>query len=119
MGGEPLEAFEKVEHEVPMLSLGNAFNEQELRDFHRRVTNGLQEEVVYICEFKIDGLAVSFTYENGEFVRGATRGDGRIGEDITSNLRTIRSVPLSNSRKKNFRSSRRSLYAEKFFFKIK
>ena len=94
VGGEPLEGFEKVEHEVPMLSLGNAFNEQELRDFHRRVTNGLQEEVVYICELKIDGLAVALTYEGGQFIRGSTRGDGRIGEDITSNLRTVRSVPL-------------------------
>ncbi|MEI3613806.1 NAD-dependent DNA ligase LigA [Pseudogracilibacillus sp. SO30301A] len=94
VGGEPLEGFEKVEHEVPMLSLGNAFNEQELRDFHRRVTNGLHEEVVYVCELKIDGLAVALTYENGQFVRGSTRGDGRVGEDITSNLRTVRSVPL-------------------------
>ncbi len=94
VGGEPLEGFEKVEHEVPMLSLGNAFDEQELRDFHRRVTNGLNEEVVYVCELKIDGLAVALTYENGQFIRGSTRGDGRVGEDITSNLRTVRSVPL-------------------------
>src|SRR5690625_63138 len=86
VGGEPLEGFEKVEHEIPMLSLGNAFDEQELRDFHRRVTSGLQEEVVYICELKIDGLAVALTYEEGDFVRGSTRGDGRVGEDITSNL---------------------------------
>ena len=95
VGDEPLDAFEKVEHEIPMLSLGNAFSEEELRDFDRRVRTSLNEEVVYVCELKIDGLAISLTYENGRFVRGATRGDGRVGEDITSNLRTIHSVPLT------------------------
>src|SRR5690625_4173753 len=96
VGDEPLDSFEKVEHEIPMLSLGNAFDEQELKDFHRRVINGVNgEEVVYVCELKIDGLAVALTYEEGRFVRGSTRGDGRIGEDITSNLRTVQSVPLS------------------------
>ena len=75
--------------------MSNAFNEQELKDFHRRVTQGLNEEVSYVCELKIDGLAVSLTYENGKFVRGATRGDGNVGEDITMNLRTIRSIPLT------------------------
>lgn len=95
VGGEPLEKFQKVEHRVPMLSLGNAFNEADLRDYNRRITQLLGESVVYICELKIDGLAISLTYENGEFVRGSTRGDGTIGEDITANLRTIRSIPLS------------------------
>ena len=96
VGAEPLDKFTKVEHEIPMLSLGNAFNEEDLRDFHRRVVNGLnKEQVTYVCELKIDGLAVSLMYEQGDFVRGATRGDGRTGEDISSNLRTIRSVPLS------------------------
>lgn len=95
VGAEPIDAFEKVEHDVPMLSLGNAFHEGELRDFHRRVTSALGEEVAYVCELKIDGLAVSLTYENGYFTRGATRGDGMVGEDITSNLRTIRSIPLT------------------------
>ncbi len=95
VGGEPLEGFEKVEHEIPMLSLGNAFNDQDLKDFHRRVTNGLNEEVEYICELKIDGLAIALTYEDGQFVLGSTRGDGRVGENITSNLRTVRSVPLT------------------------
>src|SRR5690625_1370193 len=94
VGDEPLDAFEKVAHTVPMLSLGNAFDEGELRDFHRRVTNGLGEEVAYVCELKIDGLAISLTYENGYFVRGVTRGDGAVGENITSNLRTIKSIPL-------------------------
>jgi DNA ligase (NAD+) len=95
IGGEPLEGFQKVEHLVPMMSLGNAFNEQDLRDFARRASQGTSEPISFVCELKIDGLAVSLTYENGRLVRGATRGDGTIGEDITSNLRTIRSIPLT------------------------
>ncbi|MEC0302493.1 NAD-dependent DNA ligase LigA [Terribacillus saccharophilus] len=95
VGGNPLEGFNKVEHRVPMLSLGNAFNEEDLRSFDKRVRNGLEtDDYSYICELKIDGLAVSLRYENGEFVQGATRGDGTTGEDITQNLRTIRSIPL-------------------------
>ncbi|MFD1737907.1 NAD-dependent DNA ligase LigA [Bacillus salitolerans] len=94
VGGVALDVFEKVEHDTPMLSLGNAFNEEDLRDFDRRVRQGVGEQVAYICELKIDGLAVSLKYEDGLFVRGATRGDGTIGEDITQNLKTIRSIPL-------------------------
>lgn len=94
VGGQVLEMFEKVQHEIPMLSLGNAFNEQDLRDFDRRVTQAVGEDHSYVCELKIDGLAVSLRYEDGLFVQGSTRGDGTIGEDITSNLRTIRSIPL-------------------------
>ncbi|MGM7703509.1 NAD-dependent DNA ligase LigA [Pseudalkalibacillus sp. Hm43] len=94
VGGEPLEGFQKVEHRTPMLSLGNAFNEQDLRDFDRRVREGVGGQVRYVCELKIDGLAVSLLYDNGRFARGATRGDGTIGEDITNNLKTIRSIPL-------------------------
>lgn len=95
VGGEPLDAFQKVQHNVPMLSLGNAFNEADLRDFDRRVSQGTEASITYVCELKIDGLAVSLTYEDGQFVSGATRGDGTIGEDITRNLRTIRSIPLT------------------------
>lgn len=94
VGGQPIEAFRKVEHRVPMMSLGNAFDESDLRDFDRRVRQGVGDDVMYVCELKFDGLAVSLTYEEGKFVRGATRGDGTIGEDITVNLRTIRSIPL-------------------------
>ncbi|MFC7062518.1 NAD-dependent DNA ligase LigA [Halobacillus seohaensis] len=94
VGGDPLSSFQKVRHNVPLLSLGNAFDDQELRDFDRRVREGTGEEVTYVCELKIDGLAVSLTYEDGVLVRGATRGDGTVGEDITTNLRTIRSIPL-------------------------
>ncbi|GMB09186.1 NAD-dependent DNA ligase LigA [Thermolongibacillus altinsuensis] len=93
VGGQPLEAFAKVEHRVPMLSLANAFNEADLRDFDRRVRQEVGD-VRYVCELKIDGLAVSLRYENGYFVQGATRGDGVTGEDITENLKTIRSLPL-------------------------
>src|SRR5699024_5375182 len=102
VGAEPLESFQKVEHEVSMLSLGNAFSEEDIRAFHRRVTEGLQSSVTYMCELKIDGLAVSLMYENGRYVRGATRGDGTVGEDITGNLRTIKSVPLTVSETATF-----------------
>lgn len=95
VGAEPLDAFVKVEHRIPMLSLSNAFDEEDLRQFDRRVRDRIAKEVTYVCELKIDGLAISLTYENGEFVQGATRGDGRIGEDITRNLKTIHSIPLS------------------------
>ncbi|MGM0899087.1 MAG: NAD-dependent DNA ligase LigA [Bacillota bacterium] len=94
VGGTPLSNFEKVRHERPMLSLSNVFNEEDLRDFDKRVRGGAGDSVEYVCELKIDGLAVSLHYENGKFVRGLTRGDGRVGEDITVNLRTVRSIPL-------------------------
>ncbi|TSB45610.1 NAD-dependent DNA ligase LigA [Alkalicoccobacillus porphyridii] len=95
IGGAPLPYFTKVSHNVPMMSLGNAFNEQDLRDFDRRVRQFAgEEDVAYICELKIDGLAVSLTYESGKLVRGATRGDGTTGEDITSNLKTVSAIPL-------------------------
>lgn len=95
VGGEALATFQKVQHNVPMLSLGNAFNAGDLRDFERRAVGGTDTKLSFVCELKIDGLAVSLTYENGKFVRGATRGDGETGEDITSNLRTIKSIPLT------------------------
>ncbi|RAS78109.1 NAD-dependent DNA ligase LigA [Priestia endophytica] len=94
VGGDPLSSFEKVEHKTPMLSLGNAFNEEDLADFDRRVRQGVGDNVSYVCELKIDGLAVSLRYEDGAFAQGATRGDGTIGEDISNNLKTIRSIPL-------------------------
>ncbi|MEH7073008.1 NAD-dependent DNA ligase LigA [Neobacillus drentensis] len=94
VGGTVLDVFEKVEHRTPMLSLGNAFNEQDLRDFDRRVRQVVGDDFSYVCELKIDGLAVSLRYEDGLFIQGATRGDGTIGEDITANIKTIKSVPL-------------------------
>ncbi len=104
VGGAALAAFGQVRHEVPMLSLGNAFEEQDLIDFDRRAREGLDlptgdlfgagAELEYSCEPKLDGLAVSLLYENGQLVRGATRGDGSTGEDISANVRTVRNIPL-------------------------
>jgi len=94
IGGQVLDAFEKVQHQTSMLSLGNAFNEEDLRDFDRRVRQAVGDEFSYVCELKIDGLAVSLRYKDGYLVLGATRGDGTTGENITENLKTIRSIPL-------------------------
>lgn len=95
VGGEALAGFEQVTHEIPMLSLGNVFSNDELADFDRRVREGLGVEVVEYCaEPKLDGLAISIRYENGLLVRAATRGDGTTGEDVTHNVRTIDSIPL-------------------------
>ncbi len=92
VGGEVISQFKKIVHEKPMLSLSNVFNEEEVRDFDEKI----KKEVVpnYVCELKIDGLSVSLLYENGKLVRGATRGDGVTGEDITHNVKTIKTVPL-------------------------
>jgi DNA ligase (NAD+) len=97
VGGEPAPAFGVIEHRLPMLSLGNAFSEDELRAWYRRVTGLLEtEHVTFVCELKIDGLAIALVYEDGRFVQGATRGDGTRGEDVTANLRTIKSLPLTH-----------------------
>ncbi len=99
--GAPVEGgFPSVRHDTPMLSLGNAFGADELRDFDARVRRGLgrgagDPPVAYVCELKIDGLAISLRFEGRRFVRGATRGDGTTGEDVTPNLRTVRAIPLS------------------------
>ncbi len=94
--GEPQRGLKPVTHKVPMLSLDNTYNVEELRDFHNRVVKNLgTKEVEYVVELKIDGLGVSLTYEDGILVRGATRGDGKTGEDITANLKTLRSIPLT------------------------
>ncbi|MCP4332079.1 MAG: NAD-dependent DNA ligase LigA [Gammaproteobacteria bacterium] len=97
VGSEPASRFESVTHEVAMLSLDNAFDDEEMLAFDRRLRDRLEQEteLAYCAEPKLDGLAVSLLYEAGELVRAATRGDGRRGEDITANLRTIKSVPLS------------------------
>lgn len=95
VAGKPQEAFPPFVHSRPLLSLNNAFSEEEMREFDRRVKRWLGEnEVEYVVELKIDGLAVNLRYENGIFVRGGTRGDGLTGEDVTPNLKTIRSIPL-------------------------
>ncbi len=96
VAGKPLDKFTKVQHKNRMLSLNDAFGEEELQDWEKRIKRLLASdtEFDYFCEVKFDGLAVSLIYENGKFVRGATRGDGFVGEDITQNLKTIHSVPL-------------------------
>ena len=97
VGGKPLDAFDEVTHRVPMLSLGNAFSDGDIENFDRRCREGLDlgdAEIEYACEPKFDGLAISLTYVRGVFVQGATRGDGAVGEGVTENLKTIRSIPL-------------------------
>ena len=95
VGGEPAEEFKTVSHTIPMLSLDNTYSKDEIIDFDKKTKKGLDEDnIEYVVELKIDGLGVSLIYENGLFIRGATRGDGVHGEDVTGNLRTIRSIPL-------------------------
>ena len=96
VGGSPSSSFPVVRHPVPMLSIGNTYNDEEIRDFDRRIRDllGPEREYAYAVELKIDGVAVSLRYENGALALGATRGDGEQGDDITANLRTIRSIPL-------------------------
>ena len=93
VGGKVLDEFKKITHKIPMMSLSNVFNESEIRDFDERIRKeGIVPE--YVCELKIDGLSVSLIYENGKLVSGATRGDGVVGEDITENVKTIKTIPL-------------------------
>jgi DNA ligase (NAD+) len=97
VGGEPLEGFSHVTHEPPMLSLDNTYDEKELKEFEQRVLRNLENKIgkiEWVIEQKIDGVAVSLEYENGKFIRGSTRGDGVVGDDITQNLKTVKSLPL-------------------------
>lgn len=94
VGGKPTKEFAVVEHNPPMLSLANSYSEEEIREFDRRVKNGLKEQPRYVAELKFDGIAVALKYLNGILVQGATRGDGTHGDDITANLKTIRTLPL-------------------------
>lgn len=93
IGGEVAEGFTKVTHSIPMLSLGNAFNKADLEAYDQRIKKLTTDQIEYMCELKIDGLAISLKYENGRFVQGATRGDGRIGENITANLKMVKAIP--------------------------
>lgn len=96
VGATPLPAFAKLKHQLPMLSLENAFSEEELVAFDKRVRDrlGLTQPIMYMCEPKLDGIAVNLRYENGQLISAGTRGDGILGEDITLNIRTIAQVPL-------------------------
>lgn len=94
VGGKPLDKFEQIVHKIPMLSLSNAYSTQDLKDFDKRVKDMVSSDVEYVVEFKIDGLSVGLTYNNGKFEKGATRGDGVVGEDISKNLMTVKTIPL-------------------------
>ncbi len=101
VGGKPREGFIKVPHSIPMLSLDNAYSEEELRNWERRVHElSGRKDIEYVCELKLDGMSLALRYEDGKLVRGITRGDGSIGEDVTLNVRTVRSIPLSVSPEK-------------------
>src|SRR5271166_266493 len=96
VGGKPREGFVKVPHSSPMLSLDNTYNEEELRAWDRRVHElSGRTDVDYVCELKLDGMSLALLYEDGKLARGVTRGDGAVGEDVTLNVRTVRSIPLS------------------------
>src|ERR1700737_4752156 len=101
VGGKPREGFVKVAHSVPMLSLDNAYSEEELRNWERRVHElSGRQDIEYVCELKLDGMSLALRYEDGKLVRGITRGDGSTGEDVTLNVRTVGSIPLSISPEK-------------------
>lgn len=101
VGGRPVDGFASVEHAMPMLSLDNSYNAEDLKAFDERLRRALADDgeaaspLVYVTELKIDGLSISLSYENRRLVRGVTRGDGTRGEDVTSNVRTIRAIPLT------------------------
>lgn len=94
VGAKPLDKFSQVNHRIPLLSLSNAMNNQELELFNTQMKKGLNKKIEYVGEPKLDGLAVELIYENGKFTKGSTRGDGQVGEDITENLKTIKAIPL-------------------------
>ena len=101
VGGKPREGFVKAKHSSPMLSLDNAYSEEELRDWERRVHElSGRDDVEYMCELKLDGMSLALVYADGRLERGITRGDGSVGEDVTLNVRTVRSIPLSVAKEK-------------------
>jgi DNA ligase (NAD+) len=101
VGGKPREGFVKVAHSIPMLSLDNAYSEEEMRAWERRVHElSGRKDIEYVCELKLDGMSLALRYEDGKLVRGITRGDGSVGEDVTLNVRTVRSIPLGISKDK-------------------
>mgnify|MGYP002003961621 CR=1 FL=1 len=94
VGGEVSKSFKTVKHQYPMLSLGNTYSEEELRDFDKRIHKLVEDQIEYICELKYDGVSISLTYENGQLTQALTRGDGSQGDDVTTNVKTIKSIPL-------------------------
>lgn len=117
VGGKVLDKFNKVYHEKPMMSLSNAFNEEDLRDFDNKIRKEVKD-VSYVCELKIDGLSVSLKYENGILKRGATRGNGVVGEDITENVKTIKSIPLKLKDARSFEIRGEIYMPKKAFYKL-
>jgi len=122
VGGEPLKEFKKVNHPIPMVSFNDAFSEQEMHEWEKRYSDFLNNDLEktdfkYYCELKIDGLAIELEYENGSFKTGSTRGDGKVGEDVTQNLKTVQAVPLRLLEKdhiiKNLKNSGLTAMAEK------
>ncbi len=103
VSGEPTKVFPVVQHRGPMMSLSNTYSESEIQDFDRRIRSLLDEDETfeYVCELKIDGLAISLIYEDGLLLRAVTRGDGEQGDEVTNNVKTIRSIPLRLDTKKN------------------
>jgi len=93
VGGEITKEFVTVKHKWPMLSLGNTYNEQELLDFDQRVRKAIGDNFEYVCELKFDGLSISLNYQDGKLLRAVTRGDGMLGDDVTTNARTINTIP--------------------------
>lgn len=117
VGGEALSAFQSYTHRNPLLSLGNSYNENDLREFDRRVKSDLGvDEVEYVVEYKIDGLSIALTYENGILVTGATRGDGYVGEDVTANIRTVKNIPLKLRRPAPLMEARGEVYLPRASF---
>ncbi|MBE3084988.1 MAG: NAD-dependent DNA ligase LigA, partial [Bacteroidetes bacterium] len=99
VGSDITKEFEQYEHKYPMLSLGNTYSEEELREFDTRIKKATSESIEYVCELKFDGASISITYKNGSLFRALTRGDGNKGDDVTSNVKTIKSIPLKISGK--------------------
>ena len=117
VGGEALSAFQSYTHRNPLLSLGNSYNENDLREFDRRVKSDLGvDEVEYVVEYKIDGLSIALTYANGILVTGATRGDGYVGEDVTANIRTVKNIPLKIRRPAPLMEARGEVYLPRASF---
>lgn len=118
VGGEILSGFSKVTHNVPMMSLNNAFNKNDLIDFDNRIKKLTNQPIHYMVELKIDGLAINLRYEKGRFIQGATRGDGVVGEDITHNLKTVKSIPLKLSKPVDIEVRGECYMPKKSFFQL-
>lgn len=117
VGGEALSAFQSYTHRNPLLSLGNSYNEDDLREFDRRVKSDLGVDVVeYVVEYKIDGLSIALSYEDGVLMMGATRGDGYIGEDVTANIRTVKNIPLKLRLETHIMEARGEVYLPRASF---